>query len=50
MCLFGYLEHREGSINRRNDPMSFNFVNCRIFVYLSNKTNFTKDRFIKSEL
>ena len=46
MCLFGFLKHWIGSISRRNDPG----VDCRFFVYLSNKTNFTKNKFIKSEL
>ena len=25
-------------------------VDCRVFVYISNKTNFTKNKFMKSEL
>ena len=38
-------------INRRNDPMLVGFSAChRVFVCLSNKTNFTKSKFMESEL
>ena len=51
MCLFGFLKHWIGFISRRNDPKSLELcIGCRLFVYLSNKTNFTKNKFMKSEL
>ena len=51
MCLFGFLKHLTGSINRKIDPILVELcVNCRFFVYLSNKINFTESKFMESEL
>ena len=51
MSLFGFFKHWKDFINMKNDPIALDLgIDCRIHGYLFKKTNFTQNKFMKSEL
>ena len=46
----GFLEHKASSINKRNDLMPLQlYVDWRVFIYPSNKTNVIQNKFVDGE-